>query len=164
MGYLAVWSNIMKIEVLFKEYPWLINIHPNIANANSFRVKRLDTRSIELGCVSISSWEHGNDTCWFLDKDGKVIHKFPKFKNKFTGIFWRIFSTYGILVEGEMRKLAKPESVSYIVRQYGRRNCYIELIKMAKGKTLSDLLYELDVERASKDEEEYKKTLKEVRK
>lgn len=168
----------MRVEVLFKEYPWLRSLHPKISNATTFNVSRVDVETLnEFVGVGRRGNSILNNRGWFIDSEGKVIDQihFPG-TSLVNTICFLTSPKFGQSIKDAALNLTEMDEVKYIViidfYEQGffalSSEVWIKFIKIPTDKTLRELVLQSNSAKTLankvRDEEEMRRSIEELNK
>lgn len=158
-----------KLAVLYKEFPWLKNIADNIGYPSIVKVKRLDAQSIvrRTGYATTSD-DHYWMIGYFFDQNGtRILQILPE---KPVGIIahlkrW-VQKRVTVTVEDALRRYTAKDAVYYVVLfgydldHHDGQQLYV--YKMPEGVTASELLRNIEEDRARCSEQKLGKAAVEL--
>lgn len=162
----------MRIDVLFKEHPWVLGLHPCVTQAVTFDVSRLHVAYLDKSAGITRDVEYPSDVFgYFVDQSGRLIScvhpdevtspsLWKKLKTKLLCIASHLnVDTYQNIqtIEQAARKLPEFElrRIMYVVivtrMFYSPQFVNIDFIKLPRGMTMVDMLLAYDDAKATED-------------
>lgn len=165
-----------KLIALFKQFPWLTALKDEIGNPSVVKVARLDTDSIRRWCGTITT----EDDSYFMKGyffNNNYGHGFPlgeihpRRATGFRASLKRLFASSPVrlaqTIEEVVRIHPTRDEITDIVlfghdlNHYGSLQLYV--YRLPKGKTMSDLLYQLDAEQKKQAQTDAAKAVMELK-
>ncbi len=170
-------NEVAKLEVLFRELPWLMGLDPVIARASSARVGRLDINVMRTEIVGSTPADENSSESesrgYFVSQGGGVLGYCHYKEEPDTSFIGRLRGRMGLdatkvtwptqSIAAGAADISDPDSIRFVVvwrefcysggRYLWRTESELRVWKLPNNKTMRDLLEELrlteEVERAA---------------